>query len=218
MSQRWSVVVVALFIVTAMCAAAAARRGATTMRGQLALTFSLDDPGVAYFSSSTQDLRLELIISRDGSAVLHVHGHASHQGIFISPPGTSRTKATRSEAAVDDRWEGDATYAHGVTTLKLTLVSPERGHDPLTLELACTRTMESLADATSHKPVALERCTPVASDAGQPWNDLHPRYARVPLVFAVEGDVLTLVTADHEHATVQGPLAVRTAPARSPTK
>lgn len=211
MSQRWVSAVVA-FTVSGLCAVANAG-GATTMRGQLALTFSLDDPGVAYFSSSTQDLRLELTLSRDGGAILRVRGHVEHQGIFISPSASSQSE--RSEAEIDDRWEGRATYAHDATTLKLTFVTRDRGHDPLTLELACKRTMEALADAPSHTRVALQRCTPVTNDTSQPWNDLHPRYARVPLVFAVRGDVLVLVTADHENATVGAPTAVRTAPARS---
>ncbi|HSD88267.1 MAG TPA: hypothetical protein VLB44_12155 [Kofleriaceae bacterium] len=219
MSQRGCAVVALLFTVTGLCAVASAG-GATTMRGQLALTFSADDPGVAYFSSSRQDLRLELTIARHGSASLRVRGHVESQGTFISPPGqASQGKATRSEAEVDDRWEGRATSAHAVTTLKLTLHRDrDSDRDPLTLELACKRTMEALADAPSPRRVALQRCTPVTSFTGQPWNDLHPRYARVPLVFAVRGDVLTLVTADHEQATVGAPTAVRAAPARSRSK
>ena len=214
MSQRWFAVA-ALSTVTVLSAVASAG-GATTMRGQLALTFTVDDPGVAYFGSSTQDLRLELTTSRDGSAILRVRGHVEHQGTFISPSASSQSKTTRSEAAVDDRWEGRATYAHGVTTLKLTLVTREldRDRDPLTFELACKRTMEALADAPGHRRGALQRCTPVTNDTGHPWNDLLPRYARVPLVFAVRGDVLVLVIADHDHATVGAPTAVRTAPAR----
>jgi hypothetical protein len=194
-----------------------ARGGASPMRGQLALTVTLDDPGVAYVSTSTQDLQLELTISRHGSAVLRVRGHFELQSTFLSPPGASQHKLTRSEGTIDDRWEGRARSAHAVTTVKLGLVTGGRGRDPLTLELACKRTMEALADVPGHKRVALQRCTPVtASDAGHPWSDLYPPYARVPLVFAVRGDVLSLAMLDDGQATVEAPMSVRPAPSTSP--
>jgi len=200
MRWRWSAVMAFLVV---MAVPAVAKGGATTMRGQVALTVTLDDPGVGYVSTSTQHLQLELTISRAGRAVLRVHGHVELQSTFLPPPGASPNKTTRSDREIEDRWEGRARYAHAVTTLKLTLSTGGRDRDALTLELACKRTVEALAGAPGHKRVALQRCTPVTtSDTRDPWNDPHPLYARVPLVFGVRDEVLSLVTVDGEHANV----------------
>lgn len=211
--------VVALITAAAWCAtpddhvrfgcASATAGGATTMRGQLELTFSVDDRGVAYHSLSRQQLRLELTIARDGSASLRVRGTVERQGRFISPAGPSQSRPTLSRANVDDRWVGRATRAHAVTRLKLALVTRDRDRDPLTFTLACKRTMEPLSGARTPKRVALQRCTPVTKYPDLPWNDPLPSYTRVPLVFAVRGDVLVGVVADHEHAGVSPPSVAR---------
>lgn len=207
MIQRWSVVVAFItFVVLRAACASAHAGGATRMRGQLSLTFSVDDRGVSYYSSSIHDLRLELTMPRDGRASMRVRGRVRRQEVFISP--ASRSSPIRSEAGVDDRWVGRATRAHGGIELKLALVTRARVRDPIKLELACTRTMEPLAGAARPGRVALLRCAPLTPYTDHPWNDLHPRYARVPLVFAARGDVLLLVTADHGHASVGAPRAV----------
>lgn len=216
MRRRFSVGV-ALVTVAVVCAvgedtaqlgcASASAGGAATMRGQLDLTFQVDDPGSAHYTSSNHRLRLELRIGRDGQAALRVRGHVEHRAIFISPnPSSSRPRLSTAE--IDDRWVGRATSARGRTKLTLTLVADDAAGRRRTFELSCKRTHEALGDAPRTRRIALQRCMPLTKHTGTPWSDLLPSYARVPLVFALRGDVRIWVSADHQDAKLSAPKAV----------
>jgi hypothetical protein len=172
---------------------------AGTLRGQIDLHFIIRERGVAYYKTSQDHLQLELSFAADGAATLVVTGRGEESASFLGPPGQER--ATRSSNTTTDRWTGRARRTATATIVELEITTRHPHAPPDKLTLRCER------DATPPPPDVgpLMRCTPTERFRGMPWRDPLPHYARVPLVLAELGMVLTSVFGDHEQEARVGP-------------
>ncbi|UJR84913.1 hypothetical protein [Sandaracinus amylolyticus] len=183
-------VVLATWLVVAV-AAAQSRDHA----GQVELTFTIHDRGVAQVAVLRYELDAVLSLARDGRARLRVRGTLDRTHTTMIPPGGPSDETSR-HLAVDRVHEGRvrARDADGIT------IAFDDG-----LDWRCDRTTERIAERSR----AVLRCAVATPHAGLPWRDPAPAYLRAPMVLAPDGDVRAVVDASAERSPY-----VRLAPRR----